>query len=78
MDLGLWDTQTGGMSENPEDALRSEPDDVVRKRRLMRRRPKRPPEQTLDDTDRGWGEHSDQSEHDRWLQEQRPPHWGRD
>ena len=78
LDLGLWDTQTGGMSENPEDALTSEPDDVVRKRRLMRRRPKRPPEQTLDDTDRGWGEHADQSEHDRWLQEQRPPHWGGD
>jgi hypothetical protein len=53
-------------------------EDTARKRRVMRRRPKRGPEQTLDDTDRGWGEHTDQSAHDRWLQEQRPPHWGGD
>ncbi|MDO5628296.1 MAG: hypothetical protein Q4G43_08250 [Mobilicoccus sp.] len=36
-------------------------------------------EQTRDDTDEGWGERRDDSEsadaHDRWLQEQRPPHW---
>ena len=32
-------------------------------------------EQTRDDTDAGWGERSDESAHDRWLQEQRPPHW---
>ena len=32
-------------------------------------------DQSLDDTDAGWGERVDQSEHDRWLQEQRPPHW---
>jgi hypothetical protein len=31
------------------------------------------PDQTLDDTDRGWGEHSDSR--DEWLREQRPPHW---
>lgn len=31
------------------------------------------PEQTRDDTDRGWGEHSDSR--DEWLREQRPPHW---
>ncbi|WP_114204250.1 hypothetical protein [Janibacter anophelis] len=33
------------------------------------------PEQTKDDTDRGWGERPDEDAHDRWLQEQRPPHW---
>jgi hypothetical protein len=34
------------------------------------------PEQTTDDTDAGWGERSDDSQHDDWLREQRPPHWG--
>ncbi len=44
-------------------------------------RPASPPEQTRDDTDVGWGERPEQSArpaesaHDRWLQEQRPPHW---
>jgi hypothetical protein len=33
------------------------------------------PEQTKDDTDAGWGERHDESSHDRWLREQRPPHW---
>lgn len=32
-------------------------------------------EQTRDDTDRGWGEGPDEDEHERWLLEQRPPHW---
>ncbi|NIL42075.1 hypothetical protein HCB17_13460 [Salinispora arenicola] len=32
------------------------------------------PEQTVDDTDRGWGEHF--GGNDAWLLEQRPPHWG--
>lgn len=36
---------------------------------------RRTPEQTRDDTDRGWGERPDEDEHDRWLREQRPPHW---
>ncbi|MEW2385370.1 hypothetical protein AB0873_25230 [Micromonospora sp. NPDC047707] len=31
------------------------------------------PEQTTDDTDRGWGERS--GGNDDWLLEQRPPHW---
>lgn len=36
------------------------------------------PDQTRDDTDQGWGEPSrdDDSERDRWLEEQRPPHHG--
>ena len=38
-------------------------------------RERRRPEQTKDDTDRGWGERPDEDAHDRWLQEQRPPHW---
>ena len=33
------------------------------------------PEQTRDDTDAGWGELPDEHAHDRWLHEQRPPHW---
>lgn len=36
---------------------------------------RRRPEQTSDDTDRGWGERSEEDDHDRWLREQRPPHW---
>ena len=36
-------------------------------------------EQTKDDTDVGWGETPDpeaaRDEHERWLLEQRPPHW---
>lgn len=33
-------------------------------------------EQTRDDTDVGWGERPpDESAHESWLQEQRPPHW---
>ncbi|MGO1166660.1 MAG: hypothetical protein ACTMHL_08585 [Janibacter sp.] len=39
--------------------------------RVRRRRP----DQTRDDTDRGWGERPGEDEHDRWLREQRPPHW---
>lgn len=31
------------------------------------------PEQTSDDTDRGWGERTDGN--DDWLLAQRPPHW---
>ncbi|MDM4722372.1 hypothetical protein QTQ03_23310 [Micromonospora sp. WMMA1363] len=31
------------------------------------------PEQTTDDTDRGWGERS--TGHDEWLLAERPPHW---
>lgn len=33
--------------------------------------------QTRDDTDAGWGESAEdaQGTHDRWLQQQRPPHW---
>ena len=34
------------------------------------------PEQTVDDTDLGWGEPPRQSGHESWLREQRPPHWG--
>ena len=34
------------------------------------------PEQTKDDTDIGWGRDPDPLDaHDRWLLEQRPPHW---
>lgn len=38
-------------------------------------RPRRVLEQTSDDTDAGWGEPTGSDAHDRWLQEQRPPHW---
>lgn len=36
------------------------------------------PEQTKDDTDVGWGEQHEELAYDRWLREQRPPHWGSD
>ncbi|MFJ6199763.1 hypothetical protein [Micromonospora sp. NPDC092111] len=32
------------------------------------------PEQTVDDTDFGWGEH--RGGNDDWLLAERPPHWG--
>ncbi len=32
-------------------------------------------DQTRDDPDAGWGEREDRRARDRWLQEQRPPHW---
>lgn len=54
--------------EDPEETIGVEP----------RRGPpprRRRPEQTRDDTDRGWGERPDEDEHEHWLQEQRPPHW---
>ena len=64
------------------------PDEGARKRRIRGRRatskptqaePGPPePEQTKDDTDAGWGERQDLSAHDRWLFDQRPPHWGTD
>lgn len=38
------------------------------------------PEQSKDDTDAGWGEVEDpdaaRDDHERWLRDQRPPHWG--
>ena len=43
------------------------------KRRRRRRGPA--PEQTRDDTDAAWGEIPDGAAHERWLREQRPPHW---
>ena len=33
------------------------------------------PEQTADDTDRGWGEHPDDADDDERLIREKPPHW---
>lgn len=73
------------MSDQPqehEDEPRDEParEEEAREREAEQEgaptpRPRRSPEQTRDDTDRGWGERPDESDHDRWLREQRPPHW---
>ncbi|WP_270889282.1 AAA domain-containing protein [Pedococcus sp. 5OH_020] len=63
-------------AEKPDDFV-PVADEGARQRRV-RGRKKRAPEQTKDDTDVGWGEHRDESAHDRWLHEQRPPHWGSD
>ena len=52
--------------DSPDDAAEARP--TVSVRRVA-------PEQTRDDTDAAWGEHRDEDAHDRWLQEQRPPHW---
>lgn len=62
--------QEDSSSSDPLDEHDPEPDEGAR-RRVVRR----PPEQTTDDTDAGWGERTEESAHDRWLQEQRPPHW---
>lgn len=55
------------MSEQDESGQEATPAE----RRVRRRRP----EQTRDDTDHGWGERPEEDDHDRWLREQRPPHW---
>ncbi len=59
------------MSEERQDQDRDE--EILRRQRKVRRRR---PEQTRDDTDAGWGERADEDAHERWLLEQRPPHWG--
>jgi hypothetical protein len=33
------------------------------------------PEQTSDDTDRGWGEHPDEVDDDERIRREKPPHW---
>lgn len=68
------------MSEEPgeREAPQPEPEPDERSAKptpLRRGAGRRRPEQTSDDTDRGWGERPDEDEHDRWLREQRPPHW---
>ncbi len=32
-------------------------------------------DQTRDDTDEGWNDWRDDEDRDRWLEEQRPPHY---
>ena len=65
-------------AEASQEEFQPVPDETARQRRVVRKRKRRSLDQTSDDTDAGWGEHTDQSAHDRWLQEQRPPHWGHD
>lgn len=56
-----------------DDETRPEQEQPPRTKPRVRRRRV---DQTSDDTDRGWGEvPADEDAHDRWLQEQRPPHW---
>ncbi|MEI2778860.1 MAG: hypothetical protein V9G19_23415 [Tetrasphaera sp.] len=43
--------------------------------RADRPQPAARPEQTRDDTAAGWGETPDERSHDRWLRDNRPPHW---
>lgn len=62
------------MATDPDDATGADADATVDQPAPPPRVPARP-EQTRDDTDAGWGERRDESGHDRWLQEQRPPHW---
>nr|WP_238338341.1 AAA domain-containing protein [Pedococcus badiiscoriae] len=62
-----------------EDEFRPAADEGARERRVRARKGKRTkPEQTKDDTDVGWGEQPEELAYDRWLREQRPPHWGSD
>ncbi len=60
--------RTAAAQADPETAPEpaAEPAPRVRRRR---------PEQTRDDTDLGWGDRPDEDAHERWLREQRPPHW---
>ena len=45
-------------------------------KRVRRRFRRGGTERSLDDTDPGWGERQVRGDaHDRWLTEQRPPHW---
>ncbi|MFC8504660.1 AAA domain-containing protein [Pedococcus sp. NPDC057267] len=78
---GAVPEQDGSVEDTQEPEREPEfvptPDAGARTRRV-RGRKRRPPEQTKDDTDAGWGEYTDRSAHDRWLEEQRPPHWGSD
>lgn len=60
------------MSETEKDPKTGEHADEQQRPRVRRRRP----EQTRDDTAAGWGEYPDEDAHERWLREQRPPHWG--
>jgi hypothetical protein len=68
----------GDGQASAEDEAMPAADEQPRKRRAMRRKAKRTLEQTRDDTDEGWGERRDESSYERYLREQRPPHWGSD
>ncbi len=74
-DAGRDGPRTGPGDEKGSDAAGGPQAEGTR--RPARGRPVRRvrPEQTSDDTDAGWGEWSDESAHERWLREQRPPHW---
>ncbi len=71
------DEPTPTDDEEPAKDRGSEPakdDRSPRRRRVFRRSTDR----SADDTDTGWGERprgDRDAEHDRWLEEQRPPHW---
>lgn len=64
-------TEQSGQSAPRQEDGSAEDADKPDKPRAHRRKP----EQTRDDTDRGWGERPDEDEHESWLLEQRPPHW---
>ena len=66
--------QPSGAGAEGSAAAPAPPSSEAKKGRFRGRR-KRGPDQTRDDTDAFWGEPGDESAHDRWLQEQRPPHW---
>jgi hypothetical protein len=34
------------------------------------------PNKAAEDDPRRWGDQRDNYDHDAWLQEQKPPHWG--
>jgi len=34
------------------------------------------PNKAAEDDPRRWGDHPGSYDHDAWLKEQRPPHWG--
>jgi hypothetical protein len=34
------------------------------------------PNKAAEDDPKRWGDHASDYDHDAWLQEQKPPHWG--
>ena len=69
-DGSATDEAAGSDSQSPSEASRTGDGPARDAVRVVRA------EQSVDDTDAGWGERSDAGQHDDWLREQRPPHWG--
>ncbi|MDQ2783113.1 MAG: DNA helicase, partial [Actinomycetota bacterium] len=72
---GLPDEST--TAGTPAGGVESDVDErpTTTSRRVIRPGSAEPVAHTSDDTDSGWGERVDENDHERWLNDQRPPHW---